>query len=301
VRQRKYSEGAADETIRSYKHAFNLFIKLVPELTLDNLNTEMITTFNERLSTRTRTVGKGVKKKGVKNSTLLTYRSKLNSFFEWLKKNEKIKRNPYESLRYPKVTYTDTRFLKQEQVERIFTTISMHTWSSLFAKKRNLALFGVALHCGLRRGEILGLRVLDIDMKRRLLTVRAETSKSKEQREIPISRYLAQLLDDYMGERNKRELSTIHLFASSTQDRELTLDGLKHLVERVKQISGVTFHMHRFRHTFAVNIIFKKGGIYQLQKLMGHKDINMTTKYLRGFPAACMRSEVNLLDLRNLV
>ena len=146
--EQQYQVGLSAETVRGYIQVFDLFVSLVPEVTLDTLSKKHTTIFFQRLATRKRIVGRGIEKEGIRKSTIATYRSKLNKFFEWLKEEKYILKNPFKGIKWPKVKYSDTRFLKQEEIEKIFSAVSFYDWPNLFVKKRNLAIFGIALHCG---------------------------------------------------------------------------------------------------------------------------------------------------------
>jgi site-specific recombinase XerD len=153
----------------------------------------------------------------------------------------------------------------------------------------------------LRKGELLGLRVTDLDLDRLELTVRAETSKSRLKRVVPISSKLFPALEDYLAERRKRPLLSDHLFADVSGKGPLTAEGFKHLIEQVKQLSGVAFHAHQFRHTFAVNFLNRGGDVAKLKQLLGHRDIRMTSAYLRCLPTAAMRTDVEGITLDTLL
>src|SRR5579872_6632247 len=86
----RFSGRKREETIRGYRQAFATFTKIMPGMSIDMLLPATMTTFFQRMNERERLVGKGEKRRGVKKSTIATYRSKLNSFFEWLKKRKLI-------------------------------------------------------------------------------------------------------------------------------------------------------------------------------------------------------------------
>ncbi len=89
IKQCSFSSGLRPETIRGYSDVFRHFLTVMPEVSdTRNLTTEMITEFFKRLQTRERIVGRNTIKTGVKKSTIKTYWSKLNSFFEWLVQNK---------------------------------------------------------------------------------------------------------------------------------------------------------------------------------------------------------------------
>jgi integrase len=84
------------------------------------------------------------------------------------------------------------------------------------------------------------------------------------------------------------------------RDKQFELPGLKHWVKRISQLSGVKFHIHRFRHTFATNLAMQDVGAIKIQKLMGHTDIKMTQTYLRSVSTEEMSEDINKLSYENL-
>jgi integrase len=273
-------------------------MKIQPEASLDSLAPSMVIQFFKILDQRKRLVGRGVIKTGIRKSTVATYWSKLNSFFEWLKIKGYIQNNPFNELPYPTPVYEDKKFLKKEEIEKILTAILTKS-DSILLLKRNLVIFHILLFCGLRREELILLQVRDIDFDRKMLTVRAETSKVKRTRYIPLHSQLIMYLKDYLQER--RKYTTSLLLVSATKDKELCIGGLKHLVKKLIVNSGVHFHLHQFRHTFAVNFLMTSNNIAKLKQLLGHTDINMTIQYLRCLPTTEIRGDIENMSIDNLI
>jgi integrase/recombinase XerD len=298
VMESRYSRRVRPETIRGYQQAFASFMKVVPDVCFETLTPATITRFFRILEHRKRIVGRGIVKVGVKKSTIVTYWSKLFNFFEWLQIREHIKINPFRQMQYPRVEYADRRFLSRQDVERIISAIHSKS-SSLFLLKRNLTIFYILLFCGLRREELLLLQIRDIDMERKMLTVRAETSKIPRTRHIPIHSQLWLHIKDYLRER--KEYTSPFLIVSSKGDNRLSYEGLNNLVAVLKRQSGVSFHLHRFRHTFAVNFLKTSNNIAKLKQLMGHKDIRMTMVYLRCMPPEEMTADIENMSIDEFI
>ena len=292
------------ETLRGYKRSFSLFKQLVPSITLESLTTTTITNFFRILQERTRIVGKGVKKTGVKDSTAFTYRNKLNTFFEWLEARQHILKNPLALMKNtrPRPDYSDSKSLRHNEIEKIIVSIQNNS-SNLLQMKRDMAMIYTLLFTGIRRGEFAGLKIMDYDFERKSLTVRAETSKSKKSRIMPLNSQVYIRIDDYLQERRKSAIAykTPGLFASLNCDKGLSLDGLKHWVKRLEMLSGVKFHLHRFRHTFTHNLAAKNVSAVKIQKLLGHSDLRMTQRYLRSLTPEDMREDVDRLNIDDLV
>jgi len=175
------------QTVKGYQEAFRNFTKLMPSITsTEQLTDAIMLDFFDKLQTRKRIVGKDTVKIGVKDSTIRTYWSKLNSFFTWLERKDIILRNPLTHLKPLQPEYNDKRELTKSDFQKIVSVVNLQ-YNNPFLLRRDLALLMTLYFCGLRKGEILGLQVRDIDLQKEIITLRGETSKSKRDRQIPIS------------------------------------------------------------------------------------------------------------------
>jgi integrase/recombinase XerD len=294
--------GRAQSTIRGYEHSFHCFRKLMPDLTIEEITEERVIDFFELLKSRTRIIGKGKKVVGVKNSTLATYRNKLGSFFNWLIKKQIATSNPFKQSKAPRIIEEGRKYLTQKEIKKILWAIEFSIkWKNTVVKKRNITIILVALFCGLRKGELLGLRVEDVDLDNKIIRIRGNTSKSKRDRNISINPFLYIQLSDYLSERKRKKYNTQFLFVSDNNDSGFTEHGLKHTLIRISKCVKFSFHMHQFRHTFAANIHYSGNDIYVIQSLLGHSDIRMTCKYLRRFPSERAKETVDRLGIDNMI
>ena len=284
-------------TIKSYKDAYKHFTNLIPDVTRpEQLSQEKLNEFFKLLQTRKRIVGKDTIKKGVKDSTIATYWSKLNTFFVWLESVGHIDKNPLKNIQKPKEVYDNKPALKRHEVERLYSGIMLHNPNTLLLK-RDTAIVSTLFFTGVRKTELISLQVRDVNLEKNILTIRGETSKSKRTREIPINPTLRVHLKDYLMER--RTYKTEMLFVSLNNDSGLTNHGIKHWVKRMVRISGVKFHLHQMRHTFACNLAKNNIGLPNLQKLMGHTDLRMTERYLRSLGVEHLTDDIMKLSIDN--
>lgn len=286
-------------TLDGYKYTFATFTRLMPGLSLELISSNTMTQFFRLLQERKRIVGNGIIKTGIKNSTAASYWCKLNAFFSWLSVKGYISESPFTDMSYPKPSYEDKQYLKKEEIERILTAIhSTHTENMLFFK-RNLIVFYLLLFCGLRKEELLLLQIRDIDFERKTVTIRGATSKSGRTRLIPLHSATMMHLKDYLKER--KDFKTPRLIVSSVRDNGLSENGLDHLVANIRRISGIRFHLHQFRHTFAVNFLKATNNIFKLKLLLGHEDIRVTMLYLRCLPSDELRGDIETLSIDTFI
>lgn len=292
----RFSACLRPETIRGYKAVFNLFIKIMPEVTSSDLLTkEMLNEYFKRIENRDRKVGKKIVS-GVKRTTIKTHWSKLNVFFKWLKENSYIEENPLKGIKPPRVSYDDFKRLEDNEINKIYSAIISYSENSLIARRDTL-MISLLLFLGIRKGEFISLQVKDLDFNKKIITIRGETSKSKKTRNVPMHPTLILHLKDYLEERKRGGYKTEFLIVSSKNDKGLSREGLKHWVNKIIKISSIKFHLHQFRHTFACKLTEAGTPTASLQKLMGHTNIAMTAKYTRSLNAENMGEEIDKISL----
>jgi site-specific recombinase XerD len=294
------------ETIRGYKRVWATFLKLMGISVVSEITETNITAFFKLLQSRDRIVGKTMRNTGVKDSTVATYASKLHSFLEWLVERGELPTNPLKNVRRRTPIYNDIRALTDYEIQKLRAAIENHG-KSLPQLKRDRAIFATLVFCGLRRGELLGLRLTDVDLEKRILRVRADTSKSKRPRDIGFGVELKLILQDYLDERRKRIdkrgdrfYRSPAFFISLIADNGLTNDGMKHWVEELRRHSGVKFHLHEFRHTFACNVARIGGNAIALQRLLGHNSLDTTQVYVRSLGVEDFREITDNLELAGI-
>ena len=269
----------------------------MPEIDSPNLlSPEMLVEFFRRIETRERIVGRGTIKTGVKNSTIKTQWSKLNVFFVWLERKGQIRENPLKGIKPPHPYYDDPKALDDADIHKVYAAITLRSSNSLVLR-RDTMMISLLLYCGLRKGELISLQVRDIDLEKRELTVRSETSKSKNWRVLKMHPTLMMHAKDYFTERKNRGLKTGHLIVASKGDRGLTHEGLKHWVTALNEKSSVRFHLHQWRHTFACKLADADVHPFKIQKMMGHTSITMTIKYARSLKTENMESDIGKIEI----
>lgn len=292
----KYSKGLRPKTIEGYKDVIEHFLKVVPEsIRVNELSAHSVAMFFRRLGQKQQKKNKV----GVRNSTVRTYYSKLIVFFRWLEQNGYLKEGSLADkiIKPPLPTYEDDRALSESEVSRIIASISQYQSDNAFLCKRDLIIVYILFYTGIRKGELLGLRVSDIDFVTKSIFINGETSKSKKSRKIPIHPTLSLYLKDYLREKDKRGSSCEYLIISSNRDTKLTEHGIKHWVERYKKLSKVKFHIHRFRHTFACVLAKNHADITSIKNVLGHSSILMTERYLRSIGTENSREFIERMTL----
>jgi integrase len=156
-------------------------------------------------------------------------------------------------------------------------------WSS-FRTSRDLAIVGVMLLQGLRSGEVLDLNRDDLLLPEAQLRV---TGKGNKRRFLPLAPEAVQLLDHYLRTERPNPASSA-LFVSlkgAARGSRMTAAGLRSLFRYHRRTTGVTIaNPHRFRHTFASDMVRAGISLPALMHLMGHAHIQTTMVYVEITP-----------------
>ena len=136
----------------------------------------------------------------------------------------------------------------------------------------------VAIHSGMRRSEILGLRWADVDMSNGIIHV--EDSKNGTRRDVPMSETVKATLME-MKERVECEWVFVH-----RSDSTKPLRDIRAPFQRALKRAGIeNFRFHDCRHTAASWMAMKGIDLYRIQRILGHKDSRMTQRYAHLSPS----------------
>jgi site-specific recombinase XerD len=172
--------------------------------------------------------------------------------------------------------------LAADEVTRLFAAASAD---------RDRVLLRTAYALGLRVSELVALRVEDIDAARGLVVVRQ--GKGAKDRFVPLSARLLAELRAYWQHRRPRPW----LFPGGRRGRHLTAAGVQRAVQRAARRAGLTKQVspHTLRHSYATHLLEAGCDLLLIQRLLGHKDLKTTARYLHCGTQQLGRA-VSLLD-----
>lgn len=130
----------------------------------------------------------------------------------------------------------------------------------------------LAMNTGLRRGELTSLEWRDIDLGRKMLTVRRERAKSGKQRHIPLNAEAMSVLTQWRSQ-------------GRDQGRLFRVNDPKKAWEGVLEAAGIKdFRFHDLRHHFASKLVMAGVDLNTVRELLGHADLTMTLRYAHLAP-----------------
>lgn len=138
----------------------------------------------------------------------------------------------------------------------------------------------LAIHTGMRRGELFSLEWSDVDLERAQLTVRGDVAKSGTTRHIDLNSIALDVLRRW----KKQTQAHGYAFPSPTGAR---LDNIKTSWEALLVRAKIDdFRFHDLRHTFASKLVQAGVDLNTVRELLGHADIKMTLRYSHLAPKA---------------
>lgn len=133
------------------------------------------------------------------------------------------------------------------------------------------------LHSGLRVGECVDLHLQDIDLPGKRLIIRA--GKGQRDRLVYLSESACQAIQIYLQVTQRQPGDFIWL---QINGQPFSTEIIRHRVARIGVAVGIEhLHPHRLRHTCATRLLNAGMDIIQIQKLLGHEDLNTTMIYAR--------------------
>jgi integrase len=138
----------------------------------------------------------------------------------------------------------------------------------------------LALNTGLRRGELLQLRWRDVDIPRKMLTVRGEGAKTGQTRHVPLNSEAVQVLKAW-----EPILCEVSWYVFVGADSETPIVVIKKAWTSVLKAAKVSaFRFHDLRHTFASKLVMAGVDLNTVRELLGHKSLMMTLRYAHLAP-----------------
>jgi len=207
------------------------------------------------------------------NRELGRLRHMLNRAVDW----GLLEENPMKGLKFLHENNARQRYLSLKECERLIQAC---------ISPRVRTIVTIALHTGMRLGEILNLRHRDLDFRSGLILI--PDSKNGEPRHVPMDAAITSLLKEYPHHSNS-EL----LFANKAGDK---LSAIRNSFRAACERAGIAdLHFHDLRHTFASHWMMAAGDLYVLKDILGHKSIIMTQRYSHLSPEF-KRAAVNRMD-----
>lgn len=198
--------------------------------------------------------------------TVDNIRRNISSFFSWLEEENHILKSPMKRIHKIKTNQQVKEIITDEEIERLRDGCSCN---------RDLAMVDLLYSTGIRVGELVNLNIADIDFEAREGVV---FGKGGKERKVYFDAKAKLHLQAYLEERND-DNPALFVTLDSPHDR-LKISGVEiRMRELGRSINLMRIHPHKFRRTMATRAIDKGMPIEQVQRILGHSQIDTTMQY----------------------
>lgn len=198
--------------------------------------------------------------------TVDNVRRNISSFFSWLEEEDYILKSPMKRIHKIKTKQQVKETISDEAIEQLRDNCNCI---------RDLAIIDLLYSTGIRVGELVNLDISDIDFDARECVV---FGKGDKERKVYFDAKAKIHLQDYLSSR-KDNNPALFVTLDSPFDR-LKISGVEIRMRKLgKSLNMEKIHPHKFRRTMATRAIDKGMPIEQVQKLLGHSQIDTTMQY----------------------
>ena len=210
-------------------------------------------------------------------TTQASYLSAIRHWLSWLTEQGWIKTNPAEKVELPKEEHRlPASYLTLSEVETLLNVVDLSTPSGL----RDRAILETFYSTGMRRAELINLKLDDLNRESRTITIRQ--GKGRKDRIVPIGERASEWIDKYLHDGRPALMAepTDTLFLT-TLGNSFHPNNLSALVRGYLVAAGITKRgsCHILRHTTATLMMEGGADLRSIQTLLGHEQLNTTQIY----------------------
>ena len=251
----KKVEGCSLNTLEYYRSTLTKMLEGI-EKRVDNIQTDDLRKY----------LAQHREMRNSSKTTIDNIRRIFSSFFSWLEDENYILKNPVKRIHRIKTPRVVKETLSDEELGALCDCCS---------NVRDLAMLELLISTGMRVGELVNLNINDVNFNERECVV---FGKGEAERIVYFDARCKLHLLEYI---DSRKDSNPALFVSFKKPyNRLGINGVEMRLKKLGEDAGVfNVHPHKFRRTMATNAIDKGMPIEQVQRLLGHMQIDTTMQY----------------------
>lgn len=247
------------KTIKWYREMLTKFVERFPGTDIAGITTTHIRLWMVELQDA-----------GYSGATQHAYVRCLRVMMNFATGEELIVKNPMSKIKMPKQDKTILPAFTKEEVSTIMDACESH---------RDRAIFLFLLDTGLRVNECSNLRIEDIDMTLREVTVKQ--GKGRKDRTTYFGESTKKYLIRHLTDSDSLQVTEGPLWKSRSSGEALQLEGIQFILRQLKLKTGILkCSPHTCRRTFAIWNLRAGMNIFELARIMGHSDIKVLQRYL---------------------
>ena len=211
------------------------------------------------------------------NSSINRKLSSLRGFYKFLANEGYVKSNVFSLVNGPKKSKKLPRYFEYNELEELFKVPDTRTALG----QRDLLILEMLYATGVRVGELVSIKVKDIDFSNRHIII---LGKGNKERYVNFGEYCEDSLNEYLsdGRISLNSKDSEYLFLNNNGG-ELTERGVRFILDKLIKQTGINKNIspHMIRHSFATHLINRGADLRSIQEMLGHADISTTKIYTK--------------------
>ena len=209
------------------------------------------------------------------NSSIDRKLSSLRGFYKYLANNGIVKTNPFKLVSGLKKSKKLPRYFEYNELEELFNVCDINTNIG----QRDRLLLEMLYATGVRVGELVNIKVNDIDLGSRNILI---LGKGNKERYVVYGEYCEEILKLYLDEGrtilNKKDSDYLFL---NKNGGNLTERGVRYILDNLIEKTSINKKIspHMIRHSFATHLLNEGCDLLTVQKLLGHESVKATQIY----------------------
>ncbi len=220
---------------------------------------------------------KELEENGKKPSSISRCIASIRSFYQFVLKNKKIKVDPTQNIKSPKIEKRVPSVLTTKEVELLLNQPKDIDLKGI----RDKAMLEFAYATGMRVTEIISLNIDDVNLEEGYVNCKY----GNKQRNIPLGTMSLKALREYVEDARDILVKTENeqaLFVNINGTR-LTRQGFWKIIKFYKEQAHINKEItpHVLRHSFATHLLQNGADLKAIQTMLGHSDISSTQVYMQ--------------------
>ena len=246
------SQRYSSKSINSYIQAVRTFLGFFKEKEVDTISNDDVINFNYNYILR--------------NKLSTSYQNQMISAIKLFYNTILKKKITIDEIRRPREARGLPDIFSRAEVEKLLQSV---------ANAKHKVVLALIYACGLRRSELINLRIIAVDSRRKLLIIKA--AKGNKDRVIPLPEGIIMMLRAYYLIYKPK----YWLFEGQKAGERYSESSLQHIFEHAVKKAGIKkeLTLHCLRHSFATHLLENGVDLRFIQELLGHKSSKTTEIY----------------------
>ena len=213
--------------------------------------------------------------KKIKRNTISRKISSIRSFYNYILNENYIKTNPFKDISKIKKDGSLPKYIKDNDLEKLFNVFDKEKTLD----QRNLLILEMLYATGIRVGELVNIKLNDIDHYNKSIKI---LGKGRKERIVFYGSFCEDILDLYLnnGRKELLKVPNDYLFLNKNGTK-LSSRYIGKIIDKAIKVCEVDYHIspHTLRHTFATDLLNNGADLMSVKELLGHSSINTTSIY----------------------